>query len=223
MKKGYANPMAEPPRGVLFIGGEGPPEGVIGRLVADSDMVVAADSGYDLARSAGVEPDLLVGDMDSIADFAGAMRRLQGRVERYERQKDETDTEIGLRILHERGFRDITLVGGGGGRMDHLLGIVVLFEREIRPKRWITRGESVVHIEREEIFDNMKGVLCSFFPVGPGMATMRTTGLRWPLDGLSWKHGDAGVSNYGLEDRVTVTMLSGQLIMVQSLMETGNV
>ncbi|HUX21611.1 MAG TPA: thiamine diphosphokinase [Spirochaetia bacterium] len=215
--------MAEPPRGVLFIGGEGPPEGVIGRLVADSDMVVAADSGYDLARSAGVEPDLLVGDMDSIADFAGAMRRLQGRVERYERQKDETDTEIGLRILHERGFRDITLVGGGGGRMDHLLGIVVLFEREIRPKRWITRGESVVHIEREEIFDNMKGVLCSFFPVGPGMATMRTTGLRWPLDGLSWKHGDAGVSNYGLEDRVTVTMLSGQLIMVQSLMETGNV
>jgi thiamine pyrophosphokinase len=186
-------------------------------------MIIAADSGYDLSRSAGVEPDLLVGDMDSIADLEGALERLRGRVERFDRHKDETDTEIGLRLLYERGVRDITIVGGGGGRLDHLLGIVALFEREIRPKRWITRGESVVHIEREETFDNMKGVLCSFFPVGPETATMRTAGLRWPLDGIAWKHGDAGVSNYGVEDQVTVTMLSGQLIMVQSLKETENV
>lgn len=182
-------------------------------------MVVAADSGYDSARSLGIEPDLLVGDMDSIVNWTDAERLLVGRIERYDREKDETDTEIGLRLLHEKGIADVTIVGGGGGRMDHLLGIVALFERADPPKRWLTVGDEVVRIDEEEIFENMAGVVCSFFPVGDVIATMRSTGLKWPLDGLLWKHGDVGISNCGLDDRVTVTMLSGRLIMVRSQAE----
>lgn len=161
--------------------------------------------------------------MDSIADIGGAEHLLDGRIKRFDREKDETDTEIGLRILHERGVTDVTIVGGGGGRLDHLLGVVILFERELRPKRWITSGDEVVEIDGEESFENMKGVLCSFFPVGEMPATMLSSGLKWPLDGLVWKRGNAGVSNLGSSDRVTIKMLSGRLIMVRSLRDSGNV
>lgn len=210
--------MAEASEGLLFIGGEGPPADRIAPYLEGAGLVVAADSGYDLARSAGCEPSLLVGDMDSIRGFAEAEGRIEaGNIISFDREKDETDTEIGLRLLNERGITSVTLVGGGGGRLDHLIGLLSLFDRELRPKRWLTARELVVSIEEEERFEAMRGVVCSFFPVGEEPATMRSRGLRWELDGLTWKHGDVGISNYAVEDRVTVTMLSGRLIMVRNV------
>ena len=202
------------------MGGEGPAPGFIRQLLARADLVVAADSGYDLARSAGAEPDLLVGDLDSIQGIAEARKLLgAGRITSFDREKDETDTEIGLRVLRERGVASVTIVGGGGGRLDHLIGILRLFERETRPKQWVTSREQVVSIEAEESFGEMLGVTCSFFPVGCETTSMVTTGLRWPLDGLRWRHSDAGISNYGVAEQVTVRMLSGRLLMVRELKE----
>ena len=215
--------MSDRPYGLLFIGGEGPSGAGVEEAINDAGFVVAADSGYDLARSLGVMPDLLVGDMDSIAHLSEAEGRLDGKIERYDPLKDETDTEIGLRTLHERGFTEVTIIGGGGGRLDHLLGIVGLFDRVLRPKRWLTASEEVVHIEGFESFSGMKDVVCSFFPVGPEPARMTSSGLKWPLDGLEWRHGDSGVSNVGVSDRVTVTMLQGRLIMVRNMGESTNV
>ncbi len=215
--------MSDRPYGVLIIGGEGPSGSAVEDALNGAGFIVAADSGYDLARSLGVTPDLLVGDMDSIADLADAEGRLDGSIERYDPLKDETDTEIGLRTLHERGYAEVTIIGGGGGRLDHLLGIVGLFERPVRPKRWLTASEEVVHIEGSESFSGMKEVVCSFFPVGSEPARMTSTGLKWPLDGLEWRHGDSGVSNVGVSDRVTVTMIQGRLIMVRNIGESTDV
>jgi thiamine pyrophosphokinase len=50
---------------------------------------------------------------------------------------------------------------------------------------------------------------------------MTSTGLQWPLDGLEWRHGDVGISNKVVDDVLRVDMLSGRLIMVQSLEESG--
>lgn len=208
--------------GILFVGGRGPAPHLIGPRLEGAKMVVAADSGYELARSLGAQPDLLVGDMDSIATIPAESEFPASKIIAYDRDKDETDTEIGLRVLREHGISDVTIVGGGGGRLDHLLAIAALFERELCPRRWITEYDEVVLIDQEAIFEDMRGVVCSFFPVGEEAATMHSLGLKWPLDGLRWKHGDAGVSNVGIEDRVTVAMSSGRLIMVRGLPENRN-
>jgi len=52
--------------GLLVIGGDGPPPGILARLAADAGFTVAADSGLDGCIAAGVVPDLVVGDMDSL-------------------------------------------------------------------------------------------------------------------------------------------------------------
>jgi len=48
---------------------------------------------------------------------------------------------------------------------------------------------------------------------------MRSTGLKWPLDGLTWRNGSVGISNVACEEEVTVEMLSGRLIMVRATQE----
>ncbi len=77
-------------------------------------FVVAADSGLDSCVAAGVVPDLVVGDMDSLSDPSLLNGFAADRILLFPRDKDETDTEIGLRILHERGWGAVTIAGGAG-------------------------------------------------------------------------------------------------------------
>jgi thiamine pyrophosphokinase len=183
----------------------------------DRWTIVAADSGADFAFQMGVVPDAIVGDMDSIRDASLLNRADVENVERYPRDKDHTDTEIACIYLHSRGIDTITIVGGGGGRMDHLLGIVRMFDRETHPDRWLTHHEEVRAIDTAYSFSCTPGETVSFFPVGTQRCTMTSSGLKWPLDSIEWSIGDAGISNECTGSRCEVTMKSGRLILIRSL------
>ncbi|HEY9592929.1 MAG TPA: thiamine diphosphokinase, partial [Spirochaetia bacterium] len=181
-----------PRRGLLVIGGDGPSPAALAKCARDSDIVIAADSGFDACRAAGVEPLLVVGDMDSLSDRRLLDALPRDRVMIFPRDKDETDTEIGVRILRERGCAHLTIAGGGGGRLDHLLGVVALFERPEPPSRWLTTSEEILLVEGEAVIDGCAGATISVFPVGAGVSGMRSEGLHWPLDGLTFARGWAG-------------------------------
>ena len=55
------------------------------------DLVLAADAGYEICKREGIEPDLLLGDFDSMEqpeDFQ--------RVRRVPVEKDDTDTMLAV-------------------------------------------------------------------------------------------------------------------------------
>ncbi|MFP4012289.1 MAG: thiamine diphosphokinase [Spirochaetaceae bacterium] len=206
-------------KGLVITGGAGPASDRLNRLGRSVDRVVVADSGLERALEAALEPDLVVGDMDSLSDSRLLERVPAERVRTYRRYKDYTDTEIALEVLYEQGCEDILLAGGGGGRLDHLVGIVSLFDRERHPRVWLTASDEVIAIDTELEYPGLRGRTVSFFPVGNEECRMRSEGLRWPLDGLTWRHGDVGISNEVVSDTLRVDMISGRLIMVRALAE----
>ena len=124
--------------GLLLTGGHGPGRSDLEPFLGEVGPIVAADSGFDLALALGLRPELIVGDMDSVR-----ARLPQERVRRFPRDKEFTDTELGLQALKDLGCDRVVIAGGGGGRLDHLLFIVALFERETVPLCWITAHEHV--------------------------------------------------------------------------------
>ncbi len=205
--------------GVLLIGGEGPDRGRVRGLIEDCELIVAADSGLDLADRLGLRPDMVVGDMDSIADRGRLSDFPADKVRIYPHDKSETDTEIGLRLLREWGFERVMLIGGGEGRLDHLLGILVLFDREFYPSIWLTAREHIEIIEDSACYAAFPGQTYSFFPIGGPATGLTSNGLKWPLTGLNWKRGDAGISNEATGDSVSVTVTRGKLMMIRSFSE----
>jgi len=183
----------------------------------------AADSGLMAAERWGVRCDLIVGDMDSIDDPRRLDKYPAGTVIRLPTDKDETDTEAALRMLAGRGCTERVLVGGGGGRLDHTLAIVALFERPGAPDRWITALEDVRLLDGEKA--GRTGLrlqvrplsLVSVFPIGEGPWIACSTGLHWPLDGLRWKRGDFGVSNFAESGDFAVTAGKGRFLVVTPL------
>ncbi|GHV75658.1 hypothetical protein AGMMS49942_04790 [Spirochaetia bacterium] len=192
--------MGETVRGIGFTGGEGPGAAWCAALAGEADLIAAADSGLMAAEAAGLAPDWIVGDMDSLDDPRRLDRYPPDRVIRCPRDKDDTDTELLLSLLWEKGCDEVWLAGGGGGRTDHLLAVHALFERERSPDRWITAGEDIRHL-RAGCTLNAENSLVSVFPLGTGPWEAESRGLKWPLAGLPWKRGFFGVSNVVLEGR----------------------
>ena len=98
-----------------FIIGAGPFYG-LPVAPAPGDYVIAADGGYLHCREAGLVPDLLLGDFDSLDALPG-----DTDVERFPVDKDDTDSMLAMKLGLEKGYRTFHLYGGTGGRMDHTL------------------------------------------------------------------------------------------------------
>lgn len=201
---------------IVVTGGHGPKRRIVEPYLEGASFVCACDSGFDLALDLGIELDLVVGDMDSISDQSLLDNIPPNRIRRFDQDKDETDTEIGIRAARERGASDIIVVGGGGGRLDHLLGILSIFHRDPLVRTWLTNNDEVVQITDRYERRALEGAVISFFPLAGELCTMHSRGLKWPLDPLEWTVGDAGVSNVVTEDPLYVEMITGRLLMVHS-------
>lgn len=201
-------------RVLLVTGGETPPRAALAPLFRSFRAVCAADSGLEVVHDWGLSPTLIVGDMDSLTRPELLTRYPAARIVRFDRAKDETDTELGIRLLSEAGEVEIIMVGGGGGRLDHLLAVRALFERALRPREWWTARERVVLVDRTFETNLPPGTTVSVFPLAEGAKGMRSTGLRWPLDGLCWGPGDFGISNEAPTGRIRVEPGTGALLIV---------
>lgn len=202
---------------LLLLGGKGPERRHLEPVLRRSSLVIAADSGFDLAVRLGLQPDLLVGDLDSVRRSRELDRFPRDRIRRYPRDKDQTDAELGLDVAAELGCSRIVLAGGGGGRLAHLLAIAGLFGRDPPPAAWYTAGERIERIAGQASLTGCRGQVISFFALGGAAEELSSAGLKWPLDGLSWAAGQGGVSNLVTTDPACVRVGRGMLLMVLEL------
>ncbi|MBT1172204.1 thiamine diphosphokinase [Bifidobacterium sp. MA2] len=86
-------------------------------------FVVAADGGLDHTRALGVEPDVVVGDFDSLE---GARPAAGGRTIALPPLKDDPDLLSALKIGWSHGCRTFHIYGALGGRIDHTISSIQL-------------------------------------------------------------------------------------------------
>jgi thiamine pyrophosphokinase len=202
-------------RAFVFTGGEAPAAArVLPELIA-GDLLVAADSGLLTIKAFGLEPDLIIGDMDSLPDQAMLEGYPRERVKRHGRNKDESDTELAYGAALEAGADEISIVGGGGGRLDHLLGILCLFERVKGPAAWYLPQGKAWRVEGREVFSSAPGEPISFFPLGSTPLRMESEGLRWPLSGLEFARGFMSLSNEASGESVSLKVISGKALAMR--------
>ena len=90
---------------------------VSGASVSKDDFIICADASCNIAEAHGLSPNLIIGDFDSGARPENATCEI---VE-YPSEKDDTDTMLCLKAAIKLGFKEIIIVGGIGGRLDHTL------------------------------------------------------------------------------------------------------
>jgi thiamine pyrophosphokinase len=205
-------------RTIIILSGGGP--GPHRDRIPPPDLVIAADSGLELASDLGLTVDLIVGDLDSVAPATLAEARNRGiAVEQHPAAKDATDLEIAFEAAVERGATRIAVVGGGAGRLDHLLGVATLVASprwDDISVEWHTATGSTYPTRTGRTIDTTPTTLISLIPIG-GDAVVSATGTRWTLDHDVLPFGTSrGISNEATEERVTISVHSGTVLVVST-------
>jgi thiamine pyrophosphokinase len=200
---------------ILVFTGGGLPEGNLTEELPTPDLVVAADSGYDLALHLGYRVDVLVGDMDSIAAVDIPDQVL---VERHPTDKDQTDLDLAMEFALGKHPRRVVVIGGTGGRFDHEMATSGLLCSDrwavIDEIDWVSsRGRAHV-VRGRRIVHGDVGTTLSLIPFG-GTARVTTKGLEWDLSGDDLAPGSTwGVSNVLRAPVADIRVESGCVLVV---------
>jgi thiamine pyrophosphokinase len=211
---------------VVAAGGDPGAPFVLAPLVAGS-VLVAADSGVDRLAQLGLVPHHVVGDLDS-ADPAvvAAARRAGAVVHHHEPDKDATDLELALRLVADElvaasGLDHVLVVGGGGGRLDHLVADVALLAAPwLAPMevtaRLGTATITVVRPQRPRRVHREAGDQVSLLAIGGPATGVSTIGLRWPLvEGDLDVGSTRAMSNQVVGADAAVSVRSGVVVAIQ--------
>lgn len=180
-------------------------------------IVVAADSGLDLAERLGLTPTLVVGDLDSVSAEALARARAAGiPVERHPADKDQTDLELGISAALDRGAEEIVVLGGAGGRLDHLLANINAIASPVIGvpiEAWL--GQDLVVVVTDRWCGHLGGGRLLSVMAWGGPAIVSEQGLRWPLDHVDLAAGSTlGISNEALGGPVEIVVHTGRIAVV---------
>lgn len=189
-------------------------------VVSPDAFVIAADGGADHALRLGLRIDLAVGDFDSVSpDGLSALESAGVRLERHRVDKDATDLELALDAAAALRPRSIVVVGGAGGRLDHVLGELSLFAS--RAYRGVELdallGPATVHVVRtERRLTGRVGELVSLLALHGPASGIVTGGLAYPLQSETLAPGSTrGLSNVFATSEARISLESGVLLAVR--------
>lgn len=183
------HPIVDSVEGVTLVGGGPVSAAALSRARGFAPRIVGADGGADRLLRLGVEPEAVIGDMDSIS--AEGRRRLAGRLFPISEQ-ETTDFDKALRQI---AAPFVLGLGFAGARADHALAVLNGLVRHPERRCFILGPRDVTFLSPPDLaLDLPRGARLSLFPMGP--VTGESAGLRWPLQGLDFApDGMIGTSN----------------------------
>jgi thiamine pyrophosphokinase len=190
------------------------------------DKIIAVDRGLGFCHCHKITPDAVVGDFDSVDDqvVQSYLGRPDVAVRRLCPQKDDSDTQSAFHLAVEMGASQITILGGIGSRLDHVLANLELLSYgltlgirscmvDAQNLIWASEGPRVV-LKRKEQW----GKYVSMFALGGPVEGLTLEGFLYPLEDHCLTSRDCGltVSNEIQAEEAVITFRKGCLLLVMS-------
>lgn len=202
---------------LIFTGGEFPLASMWQPMIQPNTTIIAADSGLHQLENITINIDHIVGDFDSLNNAKETLKLYpHAIIHQASISKDETDTELALLLAKKLKCKSTALVGGGEGRLDHLLAIVQLFSHSLAPSFWMTAREYIIPITTQKPFNYQLPIntQISFYPIVPSNYPIITEGLRWPFDHFDHLHSRMSLSNLTEKKSIKVNVKNGIILAI---------
>jgi thiamine pyrophosphokinase len=190
---------------LVIVGGGTVDHDLLAELYTSGGHLVAADGGADEIVAAGLRPELIVGDFDSIRDPFG----WYGKTRLMQIAEQET-TDFEKALYSTRAPLTVAL-GMTGGRLDHTLAALDAVTRYAERRRIVLVDEEDIAIVLTAKFSFTvgRGERVSVHPLAP-VTFWRSEGLEYPLDMVKLAPGvRTGTSNKAIEGPFTIVPEEG--------------
>lgn len=186
--------------------------------------IIAVDKGLETLYQLSIIPNHVVGDFDSVCTEILKFYQDKPQVifHKYNPEKDNTDTDIALKIAIRLNSSSITIMGGLGKRIDHALANIHILNYALKAKIpcQILDNHNKIYLVRDSITlhkNETYGKYISLIPLTSTVGGLTLTGFKYPLDNASLSIGKSlGVSNEIIQDIANIELKSGILIVIES-------
>ena len=186
--------------------------------------IIAGDRGLEALYQLKIIPNHVVGDFDSVSPEILEFYKKQSQIifHTYHAEKDNTDTDIALKLAIRLKSSKITIMGALGKRIDHALANIHILKDALEaniPSQIIDTHNRIylinesIQLEKDKIY----GKYVSLIPLTSEVEGITLTGFKYPLENYTLPIGTSlGISNEIIEDRAHIKMKKGILIVIES-------
>lgn len=198
--------------------------------VANDDYVIAVDGGLSYCSILNVEPDLILGDFDSVSEQEKlAVEQLKRTVSEKICQlpvcKDDTDMLAAIKKGLELGYTDFRIYAATGGRFDHTLANIqcLLYLKNHGAVGYLVDGTGMVLVLQNESVrfrKELEGTMSLFALTGEAKG-VNIRGMKYPLENAVITNDfPIGISNEFIGEAAEVSVEDGELVcMISYCME----
>ncbi len=189
------------------------------------EQFIAVDNGLRFCYDNQIKPTWIVGDFDTAAPELVEYYQTQTDIpiRRFNPVKDSTDSQIAIELALELGSSEITLLGGTGTRMDHVLGNIqsLMLAKKKGVSCVILDEYNRIHLidgETRLKKSEQYGKYVSLLPLTTEVTGVDLTGFKFNLTGHTFTStGSAGlgVSNEIIEDTAEIRVKSGIFVLIE--------
>lgn len=193
------------------------------------DFIIAADGGARHCLSLGIQPAIVIGDLDSLDDHMLTRLRDSGAtIIQHPTHKDHTDLELALQFAGQRNYQqagevkfpEVLILGALGSRWDQTIANLLL--PALFPDlsiRLVDGNQEFIYLRGEQSQDKAleihgkPGDILSLIPLGGSAREVTIQGVEYPLDKETLVFGSSrGISNDLLSPIATVSLKEGLLL-----------
>lgn len=189
--------------------GAGPSE----LYIENGAFVIAADAGIEKLNKAGIVPDLIIGDFDSLGT-----RPSGENVRVFPVEKDDTDTLLALKEAMSLGYDTAIISGGLGGELDHTIANLqsLLYASERGITAFLTDGITTATVVSDSItLGKDNSGRCSVFAFGGEARGVCISGLKYEAENVTLSPSfPLGVSNSFIGEEASISVESGRLLII---------
>lgn len=190
------------------------------------DHIIGVDGGLKFCYEQNIVPTRIVGDFDTLSPKILKWYKEHTGIEirEFNPVKDATDTQIAVELALELGSSRITILGGTGTRLDHVLGNIqtmyLPLEKGIAcemldPHNRIRLIRGNNRIRRSEQY----GKYFSLIPLTTDVTGVTLRGVKYPLNRHHFTvlgSGSFGVSNEITAEEAEILTESGIFVLIES-------
>jgi len=192
---------------------------------SEDTIFIGVDRGAIHLLDKGIVPAEAVGDFDSVSESEFTrINELVERVDSFQSEKDETDTELAMARAIAYHPKEVILIGVTGGRLDHFqsaLHLLYRMQREHKDVVFLIRNNhnelSLFHPGVHRVTKNAQLPYISFFPFGSTVVGLTLTGFKYETVNERIELGMTKfTSNEPISEVCTISFRQGICLMVRS-------
>lgn len=194
---------------LLIANGTPPPLYLLQKLAKECDGIVAVDGGLCTCDAAGVQPSLILGDMDSA---------LPSLLEKYKKvpqvpMPDQNKSDLEKAIDYLQPFDHLIICGALGRRIDHTLTNICLLSRYPGKIVFESEEERCFALEKKSWLSCEPGQTLSLIPISSEVKNVNTQGLKWELKEATLSKHFVSISNICLQKQILLSFTEGDLLV----------